>query len=393
MKLTRSKKRAAGALAIAAALAAIVAPVTASGSTDTTEPATTEPATTDVGAEGCGPEAVTDQADRSAERPIAHCEPGYPEPQPLAEPTTIRLTAATQGEYLAPVLLGNAFGEFEKENLTVEILQMPFADGMAQLGAEQADAANGGPFASFMNGVGSGLELRYVLANYSAFAGGDVTTPQSGLWVRRDAFSDPENPDLAELAGQHIANSLGSGTVAVYWMGAALEEAGISLADVTFDAIAPADQFQALEGGAVVGAYMLDPFWTQVAEYPDEYVLVAVQPGEPNGGIFFGPTLLEDNPEAGHAFVRAYIRTINTYLQPGYHDDEDVIAALAEAIPVDPAQLLAGNELRFEWEIREGLMEELQRWFIELDSQTVDVIPEDQLVDRSFYLEAVGAEG
>lgn len=407
--MRQSRKR--GVIAVAAAGLLMLVPSIASGTGTTepgdesaatepagTEPAGTEPAGTTAGSSGgltaaCGPIGVTDQADRSQGRPIAACDPGFPEPQPLAEPTTIQLTAATQGEYLAPVLLANYFGEFEKENLTVEIVQMPFADAMAQLAAGGADAANGGPFASFTNGVGSGLDLRWVLSNYSPTDGGDLSVPQAGLWVRRDAFSDPENPDIAELAGESIANSLGSGTVAVYWMGDAMEAAGASLADVTFEAIQPADQFQAMEGGAVVGAFMLDPFWAEVAANPDDYALLAVQPAEPNGGIFFGPSLLNDDPEAGAAFTRAYLRTISTYLQPGYQDNEEVVNALAETIPTEAQAIIDTPELTFEWEVREGLMDDLQRWYIELEAQTVDAMPEDQLVDRSFYLDAVGATG
>lgn len=353
-------------------------------------PASGGGSTGDVGG-GCGQDAVTDQADRSPDRPIAHCEPGAPAPEPLPEPATIRLGAATQGEYLAPVLLGNAMGEFEKENLTVEIVSLPFADAVLQMASGDVDAANGGPFASQTNGVGAGVNVKWVLGNYSPADGGDVNVPQAGLWVRRDHFSDPDNPDLAELAGAHIANSLGDGTVAVYWMGEALEGSGISFDDITFDAIPPEDQFTALEQGAVAGAYMLDPFWGQAAANPDEYALVAVQPKEPNGGIFFGPSLLEDDREVGAAFTRAYVRTINTYLQPGYQDDDEVVSALAESIPVDPQAIVDSPEIVFEWELRDGLMADVQRWFIDLDVQTVPEQPEDKLVDRSFYLDAVGA--
>lgn len=363
---------------------------TAAAGTETVDTETVGSGAAEGAVEGCGPEAVTDQADRTNERTIAHCEPGAPAAQPLAEPATITLSAATQGEYLAPVLLGIAMGEFERENLTVEIVQMPFSDAMVQMASGQVDAANGGPFASYTNAVGSDINIKWVLANYSPGAGGDLSVPQAGLWVRRDAFSDPENPDLAELAGQHIANSLGLGTVAVYWLGAAFEEAGLSFDDITFDALQPADQFTALESGAVAGAYMLDPFWNQAAE-SDEYMLAAISPKEPTGGIFFGPNLLEDDPDVGAAFTRAYIRTINTYLQPGYQDDEDVVQTLAEVIPVDPQSILDSPELAFEWEIREGLMAEVQSWFIELEVQTVPELSEEQLVDRSFYLDAVGA--
>jgi len=101
-----------------------------------------------VTVDGCGEDAYTDQADRSSSRPIARCEPGAPAPQPLSERITIKLAAATKGEYLAPVLLGIARGEFEKENLEIELIQLPFADAVAQMGQGGIDAAHGGDWSA-----------------------------------------------------------------------------------------------------------------------------------------------------------------------------------------------------------------------------------------------------
>ena len=349
-----------------------------------------------VTVDGCGEDAYTDQADRSSSRPIARCEPGAPAPQPLSERITIKLAAATKGEYLAPVLLGIARGEFEKENLEIELIQLPFADAVAQMGQGGIDAAHGGPFAAFVNGVASGSDIKWVMGNYSPPDGGDLSVPQSGLWVRRDAFSNPDDPDLSELKEKslRVANSAGAGTSAIYWLERAFAEAGISYGDVNMQVVPPADQVAAMQNEAVHGAFLLDPFWRQAAADPETFALVAVQPREPNGGIFFGPNLTQKNPEAGVAFARAYIRTINTYLDGNYKQDAELMADLAEAIGgVEPAALTQGTPLVFEWELREGVMDELQPLYIKYGSVTgtSTPLPESQLVDRSFYAKAVGA--
>ena len=96
------------------------------------------------------------------------------------------------------------------------------------------------------------------------------------------------------------------------------------------------------------------------------------------------------------AFHRAVIRTINTYLTGDYHQDADVVAAIAEAISQEADVIAATPSLLFDWEIREGTTDRIQDVFIgfaEADQVVVEydtAYPEDQVVDRSIYLEAIG---
>ena len=93
-------------------------------------------------------------------------------------------------------------------------------------------------------------------------------------------------------------------------------------------------------------------------------------------------------------FVRAYIRTVNTYLDGDYQQDDEVMAALAEVTGTPVESLANTPPLIFDWEIRERTAGLIQDLFIELGTVDYDEpIPSDQLVDRSLYLEAVGAEG
>jgi NitT/TauT family transport system substrate-binding protein len=394
MALTRQRR---SLLALGSLLALVAAGCgDDSGTAAENQTTSTAPSSEVTAVAGCGDEAYTDQADRSDSRPIARCDTGAPAPKPLAAKTTVKLAAQTKGEYLAPVYLAQAFGEFEKENLEVEIVGLSFADAMPQLAQGRLDAVNGGPFASFINGVAAGQPIKWALANYSPPSGGDVSVPQSGLWVRRDAFSDPDDPDLAELDDNdlRVANTQGAGTVAIYWMERALADVGISYGDVNMQVVPPGDQVAAMKNEAIAGAYLLDPYWRQASAEDSEFAQMAVQPKEPNGGIFFGPNLTEKDPEVGEAFARAYIRTINTYLAGDYKKDQRVVDALAAAIGVPAESLSAGVPLTFEWEIREGLLDEVQPLYIKYGSvtSTATPVPEDQLVDRSFYMAAVGAK-
>ena len=398
MKTVGRRRLVPGALAVA--IVAALAPAAADA---TTEPPGTTPETSsaeavaDVSAapgEGCGPESVSDPADLSPDRAPARCAPGFPEAQPLAERQTVTLSTAFRAEFVAPILLADALGEFDAENIDVEIQELGFADALPLMASGDVDIAVGGTEAAFFNAVSGGIEARWALSNFSPPDAGDTSIPQTGLWVRRDAFSDPENPDLAELADMTMASAVGNGSTIAYPIQAALEEAGLSLADVTVQQIPSDEMVTALENGAVQAAWLLDPYWIGISDSPD-YALVATQPpGEPIGGLYFAPGFLADDHDTAVAFARAYIRTINTYLSGDYQTDADVMAALSEATGTEVDALAMTPSLEFDWEIRSGTTDREQAVFIELDTVEYDEpIAEDGVVDRSIYLEAVGAEG
>ena len=99
-------------------------------------------------------------------------------------------------------------------------------------------------------------------------------------------------------------------------------------------------------------------------------LLVTQTPGEPLGGVYAGPCVRTgDRMEAGQAFVRAYIRAINTYLPPDYQDDAEVMAALAEE--TGAAGRVARSRPRglyFDWEMRTNTSQNAQKYFIEFET-------------------------
>ncbi|MCY4272282.1 MAG: hypothetical protein OXF00_06535 [bacterium] len=347
---------------------------------------------------GCGAGAVIDPSDLSVGRPVARCEPGYPLPIPLAERTTINMSSGFKLEFIAPILLAEAFGEFEKENIDFNFISLGFSDAVSQVGTGDIDLAVGGTEASLFNAVDNGFDVRWVSGNFFPPDAGDRTIAQTGVWARADVFSDPSNPDIAELEGTTMASAVGLSSVIAYPIAQAFRPAGLVLGvDVAIERIPSTDMVLALENNAVQSAWVLDPLWSVLADAPDEYVLVTTQPpGEPIGGLYGGPSCFEAKRDACVAFHRAIIRTINTYLTGDYHQDEDVVAAIAEAIERDPEQIAATPSLLFDWEIREGSATRAQEAFISFTASGETVVefdepfPEDQVVDRSLYLEAIG---
>lgn len=341
--------------------------------------------------DGCGPDSVTDLSDISPDRPVARCEPDAPAPVSLDVKTKLTVSTAFNAEFTAPLLLANELGEFEKENLEVEVVNLDFATALQQMSAGRIDAAIGGAEAGWYNAYNQGIEAKWIMGNYIPTDADDTSVAQTGLWVRKDAFSDPENPDLAELAGKKVASAVGLGSVITYPIAEAFAEAGVSLQEMDVQELPSTDMITALENEAVDAAWLLDPYWIDAANNDDLMLAATQPPGETLGGLFASPRLYQEEPQVGEAFVRAMIRTVNTYLDGDYQSDTEIMETLSKVTETPVESLAETKALLFDWEIRDRSVEETQKYFIEFGVVEYDQpIPAADLIDRSLYLAAIG---
>ncbi len=303
------------------------------------------------------------------------------------------MSSAFRLEFNSPLLLAISQGEFEKENLEIEFVDIGYSDAVPQMASGDIDVAVGGIEIALFNAGNLDLPVKVIMGNYYPPDAGNYDVPQTGLWCRRDAFSDPENPDLAEIPGLTWSSSVGKGSVSVYYSVSEIERQlgeEIDISDTVIEGIRSSDALTALQNNGVQCAVILDPLWLELAD-DDQYFLAASQtPGEPLGQYSFGARMFE-NREVGLAFTRAFLRTINTYFQDDYHADDEVMALISEEInqPIDQLRLVPS--LVMDWEMREGTTSRVQELFIDTGTITdyTEPVPEDQLVDRSFYYEVV----
>jgi NitT/TauT family transport system substrate-binding protein len=235
------------------------------------------------------------------------------------------------------------------------------------------------------------------LANYFPPDAGDYTKAQTGLWCRRDAFTTPDDPDLKEIEGMTLASSVGAGSVSFYYTQSEIRRQGVEdfdLTGATNQAIPSVDTVPAMENGAIDCGIILDPLWLTLQDNPDYFLAASQTPGEPLGIYAYGKRFLEDNPEIGDAFTRAFLRTINTYYDGDYHNDPEVMAEIAKVTDGDVSKLTQVPSLVMDWEFREGTTTRVQEYLISVGVITdfTEPVPEEKVVDRSFYLRAVGAE-
>jgi NitT/TauT family transport system substrate-binding protein len=344
-------------------------------------------------ADGCGRQAVTDPADLSADRAVARCGPGAPEAAPLPEPAPLRVAVPVLlGQEQAPILLARELGEFEAENLQVELVPLNTSEAMAELAAGRVDAVSGPFDAPFLDAVRDGTGVRAVLGGTLSRSPNDLDQAQAGMWLRTSALEDDR--DLADLQGQTIGVPGGIGAAAAYPLSHALEQNASTLDELRVVNLRSDQSVERLRSGDISAAWVYGEAWLPLA-LDGGFDLVATLPAsESIDGTVVSERLLGPDRAVGLAFARAVIRTINTHLTGDFRDDEDLVAALAGAVGVDEGVIADTEPLLYDWEIRDGTLSRIEDQLITMGGVGYDAPQDpDGFVDRSLATEAVGGDG
>lgn len=332
---------------------------------------------------GCGDRAWTDPGDLARDRSPARCAKGAPAPRPLQKKRKLTIATGTlSAEYVAPLRLALRKGEFAKEGLDVDLKVLPTPEALPLLAKGEIDALWAAPEAAVVNGIHGGFDIRWVAGNFSP-----APSSKSGLWVK---LKQGETAKSARMKGRKIGTMIGKGSVIAYPMDSIFARHGADMNSVTFQQLGSADVLTAMTGGGADAAWLLDPVWRKV-DGDRRYAFLGGQPvAEPLGGALYGPNLLGDDVDAGVALLRAYIRTVSTYFAGDYKKDPAFAAELARLLKQDPKVLKSVPSLRMDWEIRKGTASRLQQAYRDAGVTKGKALPEEQLVDRKLYAEAVG---
>lgn len=340
---------------------------------------------------GCDNAASTDPADLRTNRIVARCAPGSPAPAPLPEPAAVRVAVREPTEKLAPLLLADRLGEFAEENVSVELVTIDDpAEAYAALADGEVDIVAGDMHAAFLNMVIRGSGARLALGGSVPSAAGDTATPQAGLWLEPGVLQRAEQ--WTDLEGHRVVVQDGIVGASAYPINTLLRQRNTSLNEVRLEQAPGEEAARKLLDGEVAAAWLDDPHWRPVADRGVHQLVTTRPPIEPIDGMVFAEPLLDEarQRDVGVAFSRAIIRTINTHLAADYANDSEVVAALAAATGLEE-EVLGNPPLVFDWELRNGTLERMQRAFIELGAVIFEQRVEDsRFVDRSLYEEAIG---
>lgn len=377
------------AVALLVALVAVaVAVVRNDDTTEPTAPAASGPRVpSDVG-DGCGEAAATDPADLSVGRVLARCGAGAPEPEPLAAPASVRVAVAERNESAAPLLVADALGEFDAENLAVDIVEMSQGEAYDAMAVGEVDVVVGDVDGAFFDAVHDGLGARLVLGGPVARAPNDLGETQAGLWLRADLIS--ADGDWDNLEGQAVVLPGGIGSAALYPIDTLLRQHALDPNLIDIQPGTSRESADRLHHAAIGGAWLTEPTASGVAG--DRALrLVATSPGsESLQGTVFAPRLLAADRAVGLAYARAVVRTINTHLADRYTDEAR--AALVEALDMGDGEDVDGPGPLFDWELRSGTTARIQRALVTVGGIGYErPVSERRLIDRSIAADVVGA--
>jgi NitT/TauT family transport system substrate-binding protein len=304
-------------------------------------------------------------------------------PQPLAEPVSVTLAMpGLKAESWAAAILADQMGEFEKENLDLEVVLLPFPDIIAGMLSDQVQVFAAGFNASIFNAMATGADLKFAAAT-----GEPSPEGESGLYVRTELANPDGTVDPCALEGKNVSmgGTVGFGSVSVLWTNDFLAQCDLTLDDINLVLVGGPDLVLGLETGSVDAGFLPDPFWKQVQE-DGTAVLAAPTLPVSLGGYLFN-SFLEDEPEAAEAVLRAMLRTVRDHLQGDYHADPAVMAVLAEqtGIPVDVMTATPSLVFPEDMKLTESAIVPLQEiWLGVGDMLTyTEPIPASEMFDES----------
>lgn len=295
------------------------------------------------------------------------------DPVPLDEPTTITMTMVGKLEYFTPALLAISQGEFEKENLTIDLQILPLTESIPALAQGQTDVAVSGIAAPVLNAVEGGAELKMVLPGANSSSG-------DGLYVKTE---------LAELGpqalkGTKIGLSVGIAQSSIVPITEYLAEGGLTLDDVSIEIIPQLDLPAALLSGQIDGAWVTAPQHLSLLADGAAVKVAAYDDGTYTTGIFFGPNLLEGNPQVGQAVVRALTRTTLTYLQGDYKADPEIAQMVADALEVTVEDVRKTDSLVYGFDINTEIFTKAQKIWLEAG----EILTYDQMLEPGAYVDS-----
>jgi NitT/TauT family transport system substrate-binding protein len=204
----------------------------------------------------------------------------------------------------APVFVAYEKGYFAEQGLDVTLEQLPGgSDIVLQTATGELDLGISGTGPAFWNAASQDLGVKIIAPGHAE--GSPVATP---LMISTRACQDGSISSVADLAGKRVAVNAPGATE--FWLDAALQTGGLSIADVDLEFLSFPDAVVALGSGALDAAMIGEPLATRAEQ---EGLAVRLLPDFPVQDIqptmiFGNESWLESNPEAAAKFVAGYLR-------------------------------------------------------------------------------------
>ncbi|HLU58211.1 MAG TPA: ABC transporter substrate-binding protein [Pseudonocardia sp.] len=251
-----------------------------------------------------------------------------------ADESTVNV-GVVQLPIFAPLFVADAKGYFADEGLTVNIENVKSGQDAIPLAASgKLDAVLAGFSAGMFSAIESGLDVRVV--GSMGVADADTENPASALVVAKPLVDSGEFSSIADLKGRKVGALGGAGATSAFYVGMALEEAGLSIKDVEFVQLSSPDIPTALKTGGIDAAFVSAPFWKLAVDDGTAVKVWTTPEGTSGTGILFGAQFVE-SPLA-QKFFNALARGAQDLQGDARYSDEN-LKIIGEATGQTPEQV------------------------------------------------------
>ncbi len=292
----------------------------------------------------------------------------------------------------APYFIAQEEGYFEGQGLEVEFVRFTESSKtIPALMVGDVDVVAGTPFASYFNAIEQGGKIRFVAdRNHEEPTG----CGSQGILVRKDLVQDGTTAQSQWLKGKRLAAS-GATSPAKYVTDQLLEEQGLSMQDIEVVSIAnQASRIQGFTTDSVDLSLLNEPHLSRALDSGHVVLLKTsgqARPGFQQGIVAFGPNLLTKDPEAGKAFMTAYLQGVRQF-NSGKTERNIEIIARHTSLDKELLARLCWPTARTDGKINIQSVTELQTWFFK--QGLIDrVLPAEEFWEPRFVEHAVQVLG
>lgn len=307
------------------------------------------------------------------------CAKGGEEARGAANAPRKRITVAIQ-PFLAhaPVLIAYADSFFAEEGLDVEFIKVANStEAIPALLNGDVDVYPASANPGLFNAMARGMAVR-IVADRGYLDPNGCTSVAIAVPPGR-AAAMRANPRLVRRVS--IERQFG----VLYMIEKALESVGLSIDSLDTKIIPPLPEAEALGKGTLDAAFVGEPWIARAVSAGKAEVWIRVETVLPNmqsGFIFFGPSLLTRDPDAGRRFLIGYRRGV-ARLQEGKTPENVALLVKETGDTPELVRQSCWPTLRTDGRIDMASTQEYQRWLQQKGAVPKLATP-DQMWDSSF---------
>ena len=296
---------------------------------------------------------------------VSACAPSAsPVAQEIATPVPVLVKLSTQPFIgSAPIFIAQEEAYFAKHGVQAEFVPANSSvEALPLLIQGQLDLMLIAVNPAFFNAVVGGSDVRVVLGVSQLRPEGCASL---GV-VAREAEADRLR-SVGNWKGLTLSTTpTGLQGISGFWLDRALEQGGLTLADIEVVKLPPASGADALQSGSVALVETAEPWITRMVQQADAEMVVAAQDVVPNAQysvVVFGPHLVRD-VDLGGRVAAAYLEGLRQYGKGNTDRNVEILAKYTE-LPSDLLKQICWPSVRTDGSVNLDSLVEFQAWAVE----------------------------